>query len=71
MYKENSFSFGVNLTRMSPFSSSPGSMVMQMLVLLSPCTLLWLKMEKKNMKSNLRWNDQHLLMTTVMHVLYS
>lgn len=28
------------LTRMSPFSSSPGSMVMQMLVWLSPCTLL-------------------------------
>lgn len=28
-------------TRMSPFRSSPGSMVMQILVLLSPCTLLW------------------------------
>lgn len=32
---------GVALTKMSPFKSSPGSMVMQMLVWLSPCTLLW------------------------------
>lgn len=29
------------LTRMSPLRSKPGSMVMQMLVWLSPCTLLW------------------------------
>ena len=29
------------LTKMSPFKSSPGSMVMQMLVWLSPWTLLW------------------------------
>ena len=29
------------LTKMSPFSSRPGSMVMQILVWLSPCTLLW------------------------------
>lgn len=28
------------LTRMSPFRRRPGSMVMQILVLLSPCTLL-------------------------------
>lgn len=31
---------GLSLTRMSPFRSRPGSMVMQILVLLSPCTLL-------------------------------
>lgn len=37
------------ITRMSPFSSSPGSMVMQILVLLSPCTLLrWKKTKQKH-----------------------
>lgn len=35
------------LTRMSPFRSRPGSMVMQMLVWLSPWTLLWEWWEKK------------------------
>lgn len=40
------------LTKMSPFSSRPGSMVMQMLVLLSPCTLLWVKEANVLLKSN-------------------